>query len=52
MNEKQYAELKTDICWIKKTLSNHLHSHLVVTIALLGITGTAVVSLLVLLLTK
>ena len=55
MNEddrERLAELKTDICWIKKMLGNHLRHHWAVTLALLGITLSSVLTLLVFMLTK
>lgn len=41
------AEIKTDLCWIKKNLSNHLRHHWAVQLALLTFVGGLIVALVV-----
>ncbi len=43
-------ELKTDMCWVKKILGNHLKHHWAITLAALaaGITGFATAILVIL----
>lgn len=43
-------ELRTDMCWVKKMLSNHLHTHKSLAIAMVGIIGTLVVGIVIALL--
>lgn len=43
-------ELRTDMCWVKKTLSNHLNTHKNLAIAMVGIIGTLVVGIIIALL--
>ena len=43
------AEIKTDLGWIKKNLSNHLRHHWAVQIALLTFVGGLIIALLVVL---
>lgn len=49
-NKEQLTEIATDIKWIKNILSNHLLHHKRVAYILLGITGSAIITLLAFLL--
>jgi hypothetical protein len=40
-------QLANDTCWIKKILGNHLEHHKAITVALIAITGTAIIALLI-----
>ena len=40
-------ELKTDMCWVKKMLNNHLQTHRHLAIALTSIVGGLVTALII-----
>jgi len=46
------TEIKTDVCWLKKAMANHLAHHWAITISLVGVTAASVASLLIALLSK
>ncbi len=41
------AEIKVDLCWIKKNLANHLKHHWAVQLALLTFIGGLIVALVI-----
>jgi len=45
-------ELKTDMCWIKKMLNNHLAHHWIITVSAIGAALSSMGALLVFLITK
>lgn len=51
-NKEALAEIKTDIAWLKKAMTNHLAHHWAITLSLVGVTVASLASLLVALLSE
>jgi len=41
------TELKTDMSWVKTMLSNHLHFHRIMSIALMSVVGGLITALII-----